>query len=87
MIARLLLAVLAVAAVPLAVHGAAGPSTAAPQAKRTCQVETETGSRLGGVRRCRSAAEREALKQETRRVVDRIQSFKATMCAPPRPAC
>ncbi|HEV7661734.1 MAG TPA: hypothetical protein VGO55_17980 [Allosphingosinicella sp.] len=88
MIARLLLSTFAVAAVPLAVHGAEGPSpTANPQAKRTCQVETETGSRLGGVRRCRSAAEREALKQESRRVVDRIQAFKATMCAPPRPAC
>jgi hypothetical protein len=87
-IARILLPALAVIALPIAVHGAEGPSRPAnPQAKRTCDVETPTGSRLGGVRRCRSAAERDALKQESRRTVDRIQAFKATMCAPPRPAC
>jgi hypothetical protein len=77
-IIRAVLAALAVVAVPIAVQGAEGPrATTRPAAKRTCQVDLQTGSRLGGVRRCRSAEEREAAKQEARTVVDRIQSMKA----------
>jgi hypothetical protein len=80
---RALAAALAVVAVPLTVQGAEGPRrTTNPQAKRTCQVDLPTGSRLGGIRRCRSAEEREAAKQEARTVVDRIQAFKATTCPP-----
>jgi len=86
-IARILLSALAIIAVPIAVHGAEGPRPANPQAKRTCEVDQPTGSRLGGIRRCRTAEERDAHKQEARQVVDRMQAFKATMCAPPRPAC
>jgi hypothetical protein len=85
-IVRTLLAAIAVIAVPIAVQGAEGPS-ASPDAKRTCETNVPTGSRLGGIRRCRTKAEREAAKQEARQVVDRVQAFKATMCAPPRPAC
>lgn len=80
---RALAAALAVVAVPFAVQGAEGPrQTSNPKAKRTCTVELQIGSRLGGIRRCRSADEREAAKQESRTVVDRIQSMKATTCPP-----
>jgi hypothetical protein len=85
MIARILLSAFAVVAVPIAVHGAEGPRRTAPnpQSKRTCEVELPTGSRLGGVRRCRTAAEREAAKQEARQVVDRVQAWKPSFCTPP----
>ncbi len=81
---RALAAAIAVVAVPIAVQGAEGPRRTAPnpEAKRTCTVDLQLGSRLGGVRRCRSAEEREAAKQEARTVVDRIQSMKATTCPP-----
>ena len=72
---RVLAAVIAVIAVPIAVQGAEGPS-GSPQAKRTCEVNTPTGSRLGGIRRCRTKAERDAAKAENRSVVERIQSGK-----------
>jgi hypothetical protein len=85
-IARILLS-LAVVAVPIAVHGAEGPRrTPASTAKRTCEIETPTGSRLGGVRRCRTDAEREAAKQEARLTVDRVQAWKPKMTSCP-PDC
>lgn len=80
---RALAAALAVIAVPIAVQGAQSPrATNPPAAKRTCEVNVPTGSRLGGIRRCRTEQEREELKQEARRVVDRIQAMKPTMCPP-----
>jgi hypothetical protein len=80
---RALAAAVAIVVVPIAVQGAEGPrQTSNPKAKRTCTVDLQIGSRLGGVRRCRSADEREAAKQEARTVVDRIQSMKVTMCPP-----
>ena len=81
---RALAAAIAVVAVPFAVQGAESPrrTPSSPQAKRTCEVDLQTGSRLGGVRRCRSQEEREAAKQEARTTVDRIQAFKATTCPP-----
>ena len=81
---RAIAAAIALVAVPIAVQGAEGPrrTPASPQAKRTCTVDLQTGSRLGAVRRCRTADEREAAKQEARTVVDRIQSMKATTCPP-----
>jgi hypothetical protein len=83
---RAFLAALAVVAIPIAVQGAEAPRRTPPKAeKRTCEVNTPLGSRLGGVRRCRSASEREAHKAEARRTVDRIQSFKPVICAPPHP--
>ena len=78
-------AAIAVVTVPLAVQGAQGPARSTPVEKRTCEVNTPTGSRLGGVRRCRTAAEREAAKQEARTVVDRIQAMKPTICTPQQP--
>lgn len=82
---RTLAAAIAVIAVPIAVQGAEGPTRNDPTAKRVCETNLPTGSRLGGVRRCRSASEREAAKQEARRVVDRIQTMKPTLCTPQRP--
>ena len=79
-----LAAALAVIAIPIAVQGAEGPSRNA-NAKRTCDVNLPTGSRLGGIRRCRTAEEREQAKQEARTVVDRIQAMKPTLCTPQRP--
>ena len=74
-------AALAVIAVPMAVRGAEGP--ARPEAaKRVCDVNQPTGSRLGGVRRCRTKSERDAAHREARNTVDRIQAFKPVVCGP-----
>ena len=78
---RALLAAVAVISVPIAVNGAEPQTqgkTSDPQAKRTCTVRTEIGSRLNRIRTCRTDAEREAAKQEQRRVIDRIQSDKVS---------
>ena len=81
-IVRALIAAAAVIAIPAAVVGAQQPGRTKPQAsaKRVCEVALPTGSRLGGIRRCRSAAERELAKQEARQVVDRVQMMKPS-CA------
>lgn len=77
---RVLLATLAVVAVPIAVHGAE-PQTqqqkVSPE-KKVCRVESESGSRLGAVRVCRTASEAEQMRQERRRVIDRIQNNKVS---------
>ena len=69
-------AALAVVTVPLAVQGAEGQTAQAPSEKRYCEVNQPTGSRLGGVRSCRTKSERAALRAETQRTVERIQSQK-----------
>jgi hypothetical protein len=79
---RALVAAIAVVAVPIAVHGAETPPQTKPRVKRVCEVDVPMGSRLGGVRRCRSADEREAHKAEARDVVDRVQRMKPTLCPP-----
>lgn len=79
-------AAIAVIAVPISVQGQEAP-TKAPTAKRVCTVTQTIGSRVNNVRRCRTQDEREQEKMEARRTVDRVQAFKPTMCAPPRPAC
>ena len=84
MIARILLAVAATIAIPAAVMGASDPAPRKDAEAKTCDVNRPVGSRLGGVRRCRTKSEREAHKQEARETVDRIQSFKAVYCEPPR---
>lgn len=77
---RALLAAVAVISVPIAVNGAEpqARSNPDPEAKKTCTVRTELGSRLNRIRTCRTAAEREAAKQEQRRVIDRIQADKVS---------
>ena len=78
---RALLAALAVVSVPIAVNGAEPQSAQQkvnPQTKRTCVMRPEPGSRINTVRVCRSAAETEQMRQEQRRVIDRIQTQKVT---------
>lgn len=76
---RALLAAAIVVAVPIAVNGEPqSRTTPDPQAKRTCTVRTEIGSRLNRIRTCRTAAEREAAKQEQRQVIDRVQADKVS---------
>jgi hypothetical protein len=77
---RALLAALVVISVPIAVNGAE-PQTQQkndPQAKRVCTVRAEIGSRINTIRTCRTAAEREAAKQEQRQVIDRVQANKVS---------
>lgn len=69
-------AVLVVTCAPLAIEGAEGQTARAPAEKRYCTIVTETGSRLGNVRRCRTKAENDALKAETRAAVNRFQTNK-----------
>jgi hypothetical protein len=80
MSARALLAALVVVSVPIAVNGAQTNQAQKvnPQTKRTCSVRAEIGSRINTVRACRSAAEREAARQEQRQVVDRVQQNKVS---------
>ena len=76
---RVMLAAIAVISIPIAVNGAEPQTTRPnPQAKRTCTVNTEIGSRLNNVRTCRTAAEREAIRQVQRRTIDRVQNLKVT---------
>jgi hypothetical protein len=82
---RALAAAIAVVAVPIAVQGAEAPrrtTATPPAAKRTCEVTVPMGSRLGGVRRCRTERERSEHKAEARDVVDRVQRMKPTLCPP-----
>jgi len=85
-IIRTFVAAVAVIAIPLAVVGAQSQQPASRKSdhstKKVCDVAQPTGSRLGGIRRCRTAAEREEHKAEARQVVDRIQMMKPTMCPP-----
>ena len=86
-IVRASLAALAVVAVPIAVQGEPAPSQRPdPRTTKICEVNTTIGSRLGGVRRCRTREEREQAKQEARQTVDRIQAFKPT-CPTPSGRC
>lgn len=83
MLVRLLVAALATATVPAIVPGAARPDGQADYStKKVCDTNTPVGSRLGGVRRCRTAAERREEQKESREVVDRIQLLKPTICGP-----
>jgi hypothetical protein len=75
-------AAIAVIAVPIAVQGAEGPSKASRPERRTCEVTVPMGSRLGGIRRCRTKTERDAHKAEARETVDRIQALRPTFCQP-----
>jgi hypothetical protein len=77
---RALLAAIVVVSVPIAVNGEpqAPQQKPNPKEKRTCQVHSEIGSRINTVRVCRSAAEREAARQEQRQVVDRVQALKVS---------
>jgi hypothetical protein len=80
---------LAAAAALLLAQGArsaAEPATKAgsgdPNEKKICHVETDLGTRLGGKRICRTAAEWAQVRAEARRTVERIQQGPS-VCAPP----
>ena len=75
----LALAVAGVVAVPVALHGAAPEKKSGDYAtKKVCETEGETGSRLARVRRCRTQAEKDQRKAESRQTVERIQALKPT---------
>ena len=74
---RLVMAAIAVVAVPVALYAQA-PAPVAPSKseRRVCESTVDIGSRLGRARRCYSKAEHDAMKAESRDVVDRVQSLK-----------
>jgi hypothetical protein len=76
---RFFLAAFAVVAIPAAVvaQHEAQPRKQAPE-RRICEAYTDINSRLSGRRRCQTRAERDALRQETRQVIDRIQTLKTS---------
>jgi hypothetical protein len=80
LLTRVTLLSLAVAIVPITAYAAAEPAAKNSDyyTKRTCKVTRTTGSRLGGVRRCRTQAEVDKARAEDRQVVERIQSMKPT---------
>ncbi len=84
MLVRLAFASLAVVAVPIAVFGAEpAPTRGSDYAtKKVCEANVPTGSRLGGVRACRTKAERDQMRAEARQVVERVQALKPVMCGP-----
>jgi len=88
-LATSLLTAFGLVALPIAALGAAAPANKSDDyyTKKVCEVITPTGSRLGGQRRCRTQAELDAYQAEQRQTLERTQAMKATMCAPPRPAC
>ena len=77
-------AALAVVAAPMIVQAAAPAAGAKGDDSNriTCRVTRPVGSRLGGVRTCRTAAEWAAYQAEMRDVVHRIQGEGATFCTP-----
>jgi hypothetical protein len=76
-------AAIAVIAVPVAVQSAEAPARKGEDPNQvTCEVTHPPGSRLGGVRRCRTRAEWAQYRAETRDVVHRIQAEGATFCDP-----
>jgi hypothetical protein len=87
---RVILSSLAIVAAPIAV-GAEQPRSRSPDyaTKKICDTNVPLGSRLGGVRRCRTRAEIDEARAESRRVVDRVQSMKVVVCGPGSaiPAC
>jgi hypothetical protein len=52
-----------------------------------CLSQADIGTRLARRRVCRTREEWDQIRVEERRTVEKVQNFKATMCAPPRPAC
>jgi hypothetical protein len=82
---RSVMGVIAVLAAPVAVQSAERPAQqkAENPDQIICEVTHPPGSRLGGIRRCRTRAEWAAYRAETRDVVHRVQTEGATYCTPP----
>jgi hypothetical protein len=87
MFVRTLISAVALVTVPIAVIGAEPTprSQSNESTRKICEIRGETGSRLGAVRVCRTKAERDQAKLEGRRVVERIQNMRPTVC--PGPGC
>ena len=69
----------------LAARTAVAESPAAPKDdpnRVTCEVVRPVGSRLGGVRTCRTQAEWAQYRAEMRDVTQRVQNEGATRCVP-----
>jgi hypothetical protein len=73
--ARALLAGVAIVAIPIVAAGAQTHSIVRdnPPPKRTCDVRTTLGTRLGNTVTCRTKAERDQLKKDGRETVERVQ--------------
>jgi hypothetical protein len=83
---RPLIAGLILALAPLAVQAAGAEAPAQKGGddpnRVTCEVSRPPGTRLGGVRHCRTQAEWAQYRQEMRDVAHRIQAEGATNCVP-----
>lgn len=81
---RAALAMVAMVSLPITAYAAAEPASKQSDyyTKKTCSVDLATGSRLGGVRRCRSKAEKDEMKAQAKQTTDRIQTLRPTMCPP-----
>ena len=75
-IAFALIASLAVPAASLAAERPTKQKNENYSKKKICRSEATIGSRLAGTTKCRTQAEWDAEKEETRRTVQRIQDFK-----------
>jgi hypothetical protein len=77
---RLLIGLAAAVAVPVAVMGEPTSSSSAPRKqaseRRYCVVDNDPANRLRRVSRCYTKAERDAMKAENRRTIDRIQTMR-----------
>lgn len=82
---RALSAAIAVVAVPVVLVAQPVIEPRNDSTRKICRIDNTVGSRLGGVRRCRTKAEWDAEKAEARTVVDRVQNMRPQTCGPPQP--
>jgi hypothetical protein len=78
---RALLAGVAIIAIPIVAASAQTHSIVRndPPAKRICEVRTTIGTRLGNTVSCRTKAERDQLKKDSREVAERVQMQRALL--------
>lgn len=50
--------------------------------KKSCRVDLPLGSRLGGVKRCRTRAERDQHRRDSREVMEKVQIGGNASCRP-----
>ena len=62
--------------VPAAKVSAAQPARARDPNRQICVMEEQTGSRVGGRRVCRTAAEWDAQHRATRNMVEGVESYR-----------
>lgn len=76
---RLLLAALAVVAVPVVVLAQQpAPERKAKAERRYCVADNDPAGRLRNIRRCYTKAEHDAMKQEARKTIDLIQTRRSS---------